>query len=324
PPVVGHAVEARLYAEDVAAGFLPSTGTLTWFEVPDGVRVDSGVEAGSVVSVHYDAMLAKVVAHGPTREVASRVLADALARTRVHGVTTNRDLLVQVLRSDAWRDGEVDTGHLDRAADLGTPLLTPEGRRLHAVAAALAGAALRRSTARVLAGLPSGWRNVPSEPSRASFGDVVVTYAQSRDGVSVTVDGERLGVVVLSAAPDLVDLETDGVRRRFRVALDGLRAHVDSPLGSCTLLEDDPWPPPGSTLAAGSLTAPMPGTVLRVEVAAGQQVQEGQVLLVLEAMKMEHSVRAPADGSVTTVAVEAGQQVEAGSVLVVVEGGVPG
>ncbi|MCW2607573.1 MAG: acety-l/propionyl-CoA carboxylase subunit alpha [Frankiales bacterium] len=321
PPVVGHAVEARLYAEDVGAGFLPSTGTLSCFEVPGTVRVDSGVETGSVVSVHYDAMLAKLVAYGPTREAATAVLADALARTRVHGVTTNRDLLVRVLRSDAWRDGEVDTGHLDRAdvVALGAPLLDDAARRVHLVAAALAGAASRRAGARGWAGFPSGWRNVPSQPQRTSYDGTVVTYAHTRDGVRVEVDGAPLDVRVWSASPDLVDLEVDGLRRRCRVALDGLVADVDSPLGSSRLQEDDPFPLPGATLAAGALTAPMPGTVLRVDVAPGDAVAAGQVLLVLEAMKMEHAVRAPVAGTVAEVAVEAGRTVDAGSVLVVVE-----
>ncbi len=167
-PVVGHAVEARLYAEDAGAGFLPSTGTLTRFAVPGDVRVDSGVETGSVVGVHYDAMLAKVVAHGATREEATAKLAAALAGAQVHGVTTNRDLLVRVLRSDAWRDGEVDTGHLERSdlAALAGPLLTAQGRRLHAVAAALAAAAGRRAAATVLAGLPERLAQ-PGQPAAA-------------------------------------------------------------------------------------------------------------------------------------------------------------
>ncbi len=322
PPVVGHAVEARLYAEDVTAGFLPSTGRLSCFEVPDTVRVDSGVETGSDVSVHYDAMLAKLVAHAPTREQATAVLADALARTRVHGVTTNRDLLVRVLRSEAWRDGAVDTGHLDRAdvAELGAPLLPAADRPLHLVAAALAGAARRRAEARVLRGLPSGWRNVTSQPQRTSFDGVVVGYLPGRGGVQVTVDDQPLDVRVLSASPTLVDLEVDGLRRRYLVALhdDGI-ADVDSALGSSRLVEDDPFPLPGAALAAGALTAPMPGTVLRIDVAPGDAVQQGQVLLVLEAMKMEHAVRATASGTVESVDVEAGATVDAGSVLAVVE-----
>ncbi|MCW2613959.1 MAG: ATP-grasp protein, partial [Frankiales bacterium] len=143
--LTGHAVEARLYAEDATRGFLPSTGTLARFRVPavEGVRVDSGVEDGSVVGVHYDAMLAKVVAHGATRELASARLAAALAGAQLHGVTTNRDLLVRVLRSPAWLSGDVDTSFLERhdPAELGRPLVDGHGLRLHAAAAALAGAA---------------------------------------------------------------------------------------------------------------------------------------------------------------------------------------
>jgi propionyl-CoA carboxylase alpha chain len=164
--ITGHAVEARLYAEDPARGFLPATGTLHRVEIPcgPGVRVDSGVESGSEVSPFYDAMLAKVLAHGATRAEASSRLAAALAGARLHGVRTNRDLLVRVLRSEAWLSGDVDTSFLERhdLAALAAPLADEQAVVLHAAAAALAGAAARRAGASVLAGLPSGWRNLPS------------------------------------------------------------------------------------------------------------------------------------------------------------------
>ena len=330
--LTGHAVEARLYAEDATRGFLPQTGTLHRFEVPalDGVRVDSGVESRSVVGVHYDPMLAKVVAHGATREEASARLAAALAGARVHGVTTNRDLLVRVLRSEAWLAGDVDTAFFDRhdPAHLGRPLAGDDAVGLHAVAAALAAAAARRAGAPVLAGLPSGWRNVPSALQTTSYAaagrQVAVGYAHRRGGLVVEVDGQPLaGVRLWEAAADRVDLAVDGVRRRYDVHRVGAVSYVDSPLGATVLVEAERYPEPGSGLAAGSLTAPMPGTVLRVAVTAGQQVAAGDVLVVLEAMKMEHAVRAPADGEVAEVAVESGQQVDAGSPLVVVSAPTP-
>ncbi|MFP5220353.1 MAG: biotin carboxylase N-terminal domain-containing protein [Actinomycetes bacterium] len=320
----GHAIEVRLYAENATAGFLPATGVLHRFEVPegDGVRVDAGVESGSVVGTHYDAMLAKVLAHGQTREQASLRLADALARARLHGVTTNRDLLVRLLRSPAWLEADVDTAFFDRhdPAELGRPLADDTAVRLHAAAAALAAAAVRRQDA--LPDVPWGWRSVPSAAQRVSYDvdgrDVEVAYAVRRSGLMVEVDGSPLGAVVLHAASaDVVELEIDGVRRRFDVSAVGTSWFVDSALGATELVEHDRYPEPGSGLSAGSLTAPMPGTVVRVAAEAGATVAAGDVLLVLEAMKMEHAVRAPGDGTVDQVHVTAGQQVDAGALLVV-------
>ncbi|MCW2500304.1 MAG: acety-l/propionyl-CoA carboxylase subunit alpha [Frankiales bacterium] len=306
PTLTGHAIEARLYAED--GDYLPQTGTLSLVELPDGVRVDSGVETGSVVGVHYDAMLAKVVAHGANRAEASAKLADALDRARVHGVVTNRDLLVDVLRSDAWLNNDVDTGFLDRFS---RPEPAAETHRAHCLAAALAGAATRTTA------FPSGWRNVPSQPQTASYDGTPVRYVHGRDGLAASVDGVELDVRLWSASPTAVDLSVGGVRRRFDVSL-GDPTYVDSVLGHSALVEDPRFPLPGSALAAGSLTAPMPGTVLRVTASVGAEVRAGDVLLVLEAMKMEHAVKATVDGSVGEVLVAQGQQVEAGAVLVVV------
>ncbi|MCW2545497.1 MAG: Carbamoyl-phosphate synthase chain ATP-binding [Frankiales bacterium] len=308
PTLNGHAIEARLYAEDDE--FMPRTGIVDLFEVPvlDGVRVDSGVETGSVVGVHYDAMLAKVIAYGATREEASARLAHALDRSRIHGVVTNRALLVDVLRSEDWLSGPVDTGFLDRFA---RPDADPALHRTHALVAALAAASARTSP------FPTGWRNVASAPQRASYDGVEVTYRYHRDGLDAAVDGEVVEAHVWSASPDEVDATIDGVRRRFQVRA-GETTYVDSPLGHSTLVEDARFAVPGSALAAGSLTAPMPGTVLRVTAAVGDEVKAGDALVVLEAMKMEHAVKAVADGTVAEVLVEAGSQVESGAVLVVV------
>ncbi len=318
PTLTGHAVEARLYAEDVPAGYLPATGTVVRFEIPEGPRVDSAVESGSSVGTHYDAMLAKVIVHAATREQACAQLAEALLRSRIHGVRTNRDLLVRVLQSEDFLAGRVDTGYLDRVdpAEIGAPLLADES--VHLIAAALAASAHRRATAKVQPGLPSGWRSVPSALERMTYGGVEVGYAFRRSGLAVEIDGQPVDVRLWSASATHVDLEVDGLRRQVNVALAGETTYVDSALGSSTLIETPRFSEPGTDAAPGSLTASMPGTVIRVVTQAGARVTAGDVLVVLEAMKMEHPVRATVDGEVSEVLVEAGQQVDSGAVLVVV------
>jgi propionyl-CoA carboxylase alpha chain len=304
PALQGHAIEARLYAEDSA--YLPQTGTLSAFDIPGDVRVDAGVEAGSVIGVHYDAMVAKVVAHGATREEATDRLAAALAGAKVHGVVTNRDLLVGVLRSREWVANDVDTGLLDRLS-----LPAAETPREHLVAAAIVSAVSRHGA------FPSGFRTVRSQRQWTSFGGVRVDYELRRSGASVAVDGEELDVRVWALSPTYTDLSVGGVRRRYDVAL-GEVTYVDSSLGHSALVEDERFPLPGSALAAGSLVAPMPGTVIRVGAAVGDEVKAGDVLVVLEAMKMEHGIKADADGTVEEVLVTTGAQVDAGTVLAVV------
>ncbi|HEY5026265.1 MAG TPA: biotin carboxylase N-terminal domain-containing protein [Acidimicrobiales bacterium] len=338
--VTGHAIEARLYAEDATRGFQPSAGHVQRFRFPatSGVRIDSGVEDGSEVSVHYDPMLAKVIAHAPTRTEAARALAGALERAQIHGVTTNRDLLVRILRHPEFLAGDIDTGFLVRhdPAVLGAPLADAPARQLHAVAAALAGQARRRDQAPVLAAMPSGWRNNPSAPQTTAFtgpdGPIEVDYRFDRAGTCtlVAVDGvARRDISVLSCRGDAVVLSVavasdedgaSGVARRYEVERVGLVAFVDGPDGSTVLTEVERFPLPGSQLAAGALVAPLPGTVVKVAVAAGDTVATGDTLVAIEAMKMEHEVRAPSDGTVTEVHVVAGEQVEAGRLLVVIEG----
>jgi len=325
PALSGAAIEVRLYAEDATRGFLPVTGTLRAFDIDDRrVRVDSGFESGSVVSPHYDPMLAKVIAHAPTRAEAAAVLAGALRRARIHGVTTNRDLLVRILGEEEFLAGGTDTAYLERhePAELGAPLVDDGARRVHALAAAMARQAHNRATARVLAALPSGWRNNPSQPQRVvlvdAAGSIEVTYLFGRNGsVAAQVDGADVAVVLHAAGPSLVDLTVDAVRRRCVVVQRGDQLDVDSVSGSSEFAVEPRFPDLDAAHSAGSLVAPMPGVVVRVLVEPGAAVEAGQPLVVLEAMKMEHTVAAPVTGTVGEVRVQAGRQVEAGAVLVV-------
>jgi propionyl-CoA carboxylase alpha chain len=328
PPSRGHAIEVRLYAEDPAHDWRPSTGTLHRFRLAGrsdftplaeaGIRLDSAVADGSVVSVFYDPMLAKVIAWAPTRDEAARALAGALAAAELHGVVTNRDLLVRVLGEAEFLDGGTDTAYLDRHPEVFAALVDSDAEReLAGLAAALAATATAKPA---WGALPSGWRNVVSTPQRVVFhtpdGPVEVHYRLDRTGALV----DRPDVTLLSRAPDEVVLDVAGVRRRFRVHPVAGVSYVDSAAGSVALEEVPRFAPPTSERAAGSLVAPMPGAVGRIAVSVGQTVAAGDVLLTLEAMKMEHAVHAPEAGVVTELPVEPGQQVEPGTVLAVIEG----
>ena len=329
PPIQGHAIEVRLYAEDPAQDFLPSAGTLHRFDIPEieGIRIDSGFEDGTVVSVNYDPMLAKVIAHAPTRHEAARRLAAALERSRIHGVVTNRRLLSNILSEAEFLAGEIDTHYLERH----TPASLAGGeddarlRAVSALAATLAAQADRRQSARVLRTLPSGWRNAPSALQVQGFetvsGPITVGYLLGRRS-RFEIDGEALAdVVVVRATPEGVTLLVDGVRRHFDVNRVGTVVYVDTPGYSVVLTERPRFPDIDDLASAGSLSAPMPGTVVQVAAVVGDVVEAGDVLVVLEAMKMEHRIVAPVAGRVDLVNVEAGQMVDEGQVLVVLAEG---
>jgi propionyl-CoA carboxylase alpha chain len=332
PEARGASIEVRLYAEDPAQGWRPAGGTVTRFAVPGvraqfdvldrpGIRLDAGVVDGTPVGTAYDPMLAKVIAWAPSRAEAAARLAAALAGAQVHGLTTNRDLLVRSLRHPEFLAGRTDTGFFDRLGldVLAAPLAGPEEVELAALAAALAGAAARRRDAGVLGTLPSGWRNVPSRFQRVAFdvgGDTVeVGYRHTRHGV--LVEG-RDDVVLRSASPEEVVLEVAGVEHRMRISGTGSPV-VEGDGWAVTLRTLPRFPDAAATLAEGSLVAPMPGTVTAVHVAVGDEVTAGRPLLVLEAMKMQHPVVAGAPGVVRSLDVVPGTQVDAGAVLAVIE-----
>ncbi|WP_406155349.1 acetyl/propionyl/methylcrotonyl-CoA carboxylase subunit alpha [Streptomyces sp. NBC_01023] len=328
PQPHGHAVEARLYAEDPAAGWAPQTGTLHRLDVPGAtsgtgashtgggaagttVRLDTGYTGGDTIGIHYDPMLAKVIAHAPTRTEAVRTLAYALERARIHGPVTNRELLVRSLRHPDFTAARLDTGFYDRHL----PALTaPAPDPLAALAAALADAATGPGVR------TGGWRNVPSQPQTKTYrsepdGEVYeIRYRLTRDGLRA--DGFP-GVRLHAATPRRVSLEADGVLRHFDVEVHGDRAHV----GPHTLTRLPRFPDPAARTVPGSLLAPMPGTVVRVAdgLAAGDTVTAGQPLIWLEAMKMEHRITAPASGTLTALHAAPGRQVEVGALLAVVQ-----
>jgi propionyl-CoA carboxylase alpha chain len=319
----GHAIEVRLYAEDVPAGFVPATGTVHRFTIPaaPGIRVDTGFRDGSVVSPHYDAMLAKVIAHGRTRADAARRLARALSRGEIHGVTTNRDLLVGILREQEFLAGATDTGYLTRHDPAALAASAAPGIPTHALAAALARQARHRAAAPVLGTLPSGWRNIFSAPQRVTYTAAgeprEVTYRVRGDRVHAEVNDVPLDALVHAATPGRVDLEIEGTRRTYRIHQVGTDTYVDASDGPTALSEVPRFGDPTKLPPAGSLLAPMPGLVLRVLTEVGAAVTAGQPLLVLEAMKMEQTVSAPAGGVVAELRAKAGEQVSTGQVLVV-------
>jgi propionyl-CoA carboxylase alpha chain len=329
PRLDGHAIEVRLYAEDATNGFLPAAGTLHTFDVPHavGIRLDSGVVSGSQVPVFYDPMLAKVIAHAPSRTEAAMALASVLQRSRIHGTITNRDLLVRVLRHPEFLDGGTDTAFLERhdPAALAAPLPGPPDVAEMAVAAALVSHADRRAGATVLPSVPSGWRNNPADPQivdfKGPYGAVRVAYRFDRRGASVAVDGGELAPFHHRVEGDAVDVEFAGRRRSYTVTSRGMTHEVDGPLGGVDLVELERHPSLAAPADPGSLHAPMPGRVLQVLVGEGDHVTAGQSLLVMEAMKMEHTLRAPVAGVVVSVGAAAGEQVEAETALIVIREG---
>ena len=320
----GHAIEARLYAEDVPAGFLPATGTLVAFEPAPGpaVRWDSGVEVGSAVGLAFDPMLAKVIAHAPTRAEAAGRLALALERLHVGGVTTNRDFLAATLRHTAFLDGDTTTDFIDRVGPAPQAELTPDERARLATVAALWLQGDNRRRAGALASVPSGWRNgrLPAQQVALTVdGETMeVRYQAERDGSFEVQVGasEPTTARVHTWSEGALDAEVGGRRRVTRITRAGADLHLQGQRGTHTVAVVPRFVVPGSEVPQDGLVAPMPGVVLEVRCAHGDHVAARQTLVVLEAMKMEHHVRAPADGVVSEVRVAVGQHVENGTLLV--------
>ena len=325
----GHAIEVRLYAEDATNDFLPAAGrVLVWEEPADiAVRFDSGVASGSDVPVQFDPMLAKVISHAPTRSEAAARLARALERLRVHGVTTNRDFLVNLLRHPAFLAGDTTTDFIARHRPVGRRLPSDLERRTAALGAALFESVTRLP--QVLGTIATGFRNNPGTMQevryRAVPSDVTVHYRRERSGeFAYEVDGVRGTAAVRELSGDLIRLVVDGLETPLRVYAHGAQRFVQTPWGEVEFEQMDRFPRAERTKTAGGHVAPTPGRIVDVAVSAGDIVIAGQRLVVLEAMKMEHEVVAVASGRVVEVRVRIGAQVQANDLLVVLDGGETG
>jgi 3-methylcrotonyl-CoA carboxylase alpha subunit len=329
--ISGHAFEARLYAEDPARDFLPATGVLRHLRVPDGdpnVRVDTGVREGDAISIHYDPMIAKLVVWGADRDAALRRLRAALARYEIVGVTTNRDFLARLAAAPDFAAGAVDTGFIARHREALIPPPSAAPPRIVAAAAltllldqadAARDAAARSRDPYSPWHTRAGWRL-----NGDTYQDLV--FLDGENAVSVRAhyrgDGFSLdlaeGSVLAAAARDAgtLALGLDGVVSRLPIVRLGAELTIFADGAAHRLIHRDPLAPQAEEeLAGGKLTAPMPGKIIQVLTAAQAQVRRGEVLIVLEAMKMEHSVTAPSDGIVARVNYAVGDLVEEGAEL---------
>ncbi|MDO5658068.1 MAG: acetyl/propionyl/methylcrotonyl-CoA carboxylase subunit alpha [Paracoccus sp. (in: a-proteobacteria)] len=304
--IEGHAFEARLYAEDVPAGFLPATGTLTHLEFPENARIETGVREGDTISPWYDPMIAKVVTWGPTRAIALRALEAALVDTEVAGSVTNVDFLIALTRHEGLRSGQVDTGLIGRDIDALTHAAEPDPRSVALAALGLAGLA----DPQVKAG-ETLW--APLRRTVAWEGGEAVIEALGPGRARVTIDGTAHQIEQTGGR-----WWVDGAPRRSRVVTHGAGVSVfgGRPV---TLTPLDPLARAGDEAGGGLTLSPMPGLVKAVFVAPGDTVAAGDRLAILEAMKMEHTLTAARDGVVAEVLAAAGDQVEAGAALIRLE-----
>ena len=325
--ITGHSIEARLYAEDPSNEFLPATGNVDiWHpaQTPE-VRYDSGIESGSEVSVEFDPMLAKVISHAPTRTEAALKLALALERTRVHGVTNNRDYLVAVLRSDEFLAGNTTTDFITRVSIPGQHVPTECELADASIAIALMAQQSNRLNATALRFMPSGFRN-SSMPSQQMVlvheeHEIAVNYRPQRDGsfeVRIGEEDEVRSARLLSSGSARFAIQLDAIRAGGYASKFGNRWDVDIPAGSLVLTEKSRFPEADIADVEGGLTAPMPGKIVAIEVSEGDSVNTSQLLVLMEAMKMEHQIVAAFDGVVTEVRVAVGDQVDNGELLVII------
>lgn len=328
--VEGHAIEARLYAEDPANNFLPEAARILDLHLPaiqedGGLRIDSGIESGMEVGIHYDPLLAKLIARGEDRDAAIRKLIYALRQLSIQGLQTNRDFLILLLDHPDFRHGSAHTGFIAEHLDELIAGDDPQLDRDSLVAAALYLQNQWQASNELPAELPPSYRNNPyRDPSirfRIGADDVEVSWSRTGAGAyRARVFDSTVTAQVLSSIPEgvsgVIRIEIDGIQRAFRIAEAGDELYVHSSLGSRVIKRLPRLPAPQAASEQASANSPMPGKVLKILVETGQRVSAGDPLIILEAMKMEHTMRAMVDGVIEAVLVSDGEVVGPGQLLV--------
>ena len=323
----GHAMEARLYAEDPNNGFLPATGTLHEWDAPlstDGLRIDAGVERSTEIGIHYDPMLAKMIAHGPDRETARRKLAHGLRNLFAPGVQTNREFLIRAIEHSEFSSGSYHTGFVDEHLN---ELITQKNKAEDLIGASVVALYIRRrqqAEATTLPNVPPNYRNNPfRDPSvKLQVGDDMFDISwrpAGNEAFAISCGDWQASVQLVSfgrGEPGSIRVSIDGTQRVFRIAEAGDQFFVQSSSALQVVTRPPRYPQSHAASEHESAYAPMPGLVLKVLVEVGQHVSAGDALVILEAMKMEQTLRAATDGVVEAVLVKQGDVVAPGDRLV--------
>ena len=319
----GSSIEARLYAEDPNNDFLPEIGTLIAFEENNSAeaRWDTGVNKGTVVGTDFDPMLAKIISYAPNRTDAAGKLAKALESAHIGGVKTNRDFLVNCLKTKEFLDGDTTSDFIERVKPF-RKLKINQSEIEHASAiAAMWMQQQNRNNSNVAKFMPSGWTNgrLPNQKVTFEFENTEYDfeYKQKRDQKFLFSNNKE--AFIYSSDEDGIDMIFDGKRHYSRVTVSKNNILVHMPFGDVMLELKPRFKMPGTEVTIGGLIAPMPGKVIDVKVKKGKKVKAGDTLVILEAMKMEHSIKASEDGTVSELLISVNDQVENGALLMVVK-----
>jgi len=319
----GHSIEARLYAEDPNNDFLPETGTLIAFEedYEAEARWDSGVESGSIIGTSFDPMLAKVIAYGASRSDAAAKLARALESAHIGGLKTNRDFLIATLKTEEFLEGDTTTDFIERVKPPRVLELNEDEINHVTAIAALWIQGINRVNDGVLGHLPSGWTNgrIPKQNIKFNYKEeeINVTYKANKDG-SFNIHNSS-NAFVYEYFEDGIDIEFNGRRNFSKITTSNNKILVHMPYGDILLDIVPRFVVPGMEVQAGGLVAPMPGRVIDLKVKKGSKVKAGDTLVILEAMKMEHSIKATENGVISDLFISSNDQVENGALLMVLK-----
>lgn len=313
----GYAIECRLYAEDAANDFMPATGTILKWSTPEieGLRIETGVESGSVISTHFDPMIAKLITHGKDRSESQRKMSAALANLNCLGLTTNQDFLKAILANADFQAGKYHTHFLLKQFNY-QKAQPQEAIELAVIAASAFYKAERDSQRTILQNVPSGWRNNFYQPQQETFvngeDEVLVKYNEAH----YSIGENEFEVHVQEVSGDEILLELNGVQERFTVVKSGNDYFVQhAQNGTVNLTRKERFPLKEAEKVKGGYISPMPGKVIKVLVEPGQEVKSGEGLLVLLSMKMENTICADEDGTVEEIYVTEEEDLEAGKLL---------
>ncbi len=334
----GHAIEVRVVAEDPSANWLPSTGTINAFHVDELTRIDTGIQAGSEITPDYDSLIAKMITHRPTREESIRHLERALRRTLINGVKTNLSMLIATLNNKNYQNGLTQTSFLSEHPELLDGFLQDHEEELTLMLASVFALEYSDSQITQEKGLPPGWRNLRTQGQRQIWkskedlhhveyvrnGDTAIVLVgqwpePEEDGTLTTDQRNTHSVRLISRTHNQQIIEVDGRRQSIDTDIQDESVHARSRTGTATWERQPVFTYRDAEQMGDGPVSPLPGTVIAVHVKEGDKVQEGDLLMIVEAMKMEHKILALGSAEVSTVHFQEGDRVDSGELLVSLE-----